>query len=348
MQPAASDSADESFLVRPAREADRHGVPASWWHPDAWRAGARSLVVESAGAIVAAAARCPNRVHPLRHSAWLHLSEGGGRSTTSGEVASGEETSGEVMSSEETSGEVMSSEATSGEVMSGQETSGEETLGAAPSPAGVAVLRALRDAGDLPLSLKAVPGTVEHATIVAAGGVVYQHCPPELVPTGTPTLREWCAAQRAGAARSGVHLVRGAERSTTDLTRAWTQLYEVVHADWSPTAPTADLLEIFGPMIEAELESDSTVLALVDGEIVAASFVFLGSDPAVETVAEALVPGHPHARSAVGACLADVLARTDGRPVEFDGHRSDPHFFPLLASLPDVRAGDTPLDLLEL
>lgn len=289
-------------------------MPAAWWQPDGWRPGSRSLVAEIAGTVVAAAARRPNRVHPLRHSASLHVSGPSDHRE--------------------------------------QSTEG-------PSAAGVAVLRALRAGSELPLSLKAPPGSVEHATILAAGGVPYQRCPAALVPTGTPELRDWCEAQLAKAARSGIQLVRGDEQTTTELTRTWTRLYEVVHADWSPTAPTATLLEVFGPMIKAELDSDRSVLALVDGEIVAAGCVFLDSEPggdrvetsppvALEAVVEALVPGRPHARGAVGACLADVLSRTDGRPVEFDGHRSDPHFFPLLQSIPGVQVGEVLLDLLEL
>lgn len=273
------------------------------------------MVVETAGAIVAAVARCPNRVHPRRDSAWLHLP-------------------GTSEVSRPPTPKALSR--------------GTASWRAEPSSAGVAALQALRRAGDLPLSLKAHPRTTEHATITAAGGAIYQQCPPELVPTGTPELADWCGAWHADAVRSGVHLVPGRERTQTEVADAWTSLYEVVHAEWSPTAPTASLLEIFEPMIKAELDPDDTVLALVDGEIVAGCFVFLGPDPTVEAVAEALVPEHPQARAAVAACPASVLARVDGRPVEFDGHRSDPHFLPLLESLPGVQAGATPLDLLEL
>lgn len=137
-------------------------------------------------------------------------------------------------------------------------------------------------------------------------------------------------------------------RTLMDLATTWTILYEVVHASWSPTVDRASLLELFTPMLAEELDAEHTVLSLVDDELVAACFVFAGEDPVLEVVAEALLPGHPRARAAVGGGMARVLSMAQGRPVEFDGHLSDPHFFPVLQGLPDVQTGSTPLDLLEL
>ncbi|MPV37621.1 hypothetical protein [Georgenia subflava] len=215
---------------------------------------------------------------------------------------------------------------------------------ALPAGGSSALLDALMDLGGLPLSVKARPGTWEHAAAVAAGGARYQHCPAELVITGTASLRAWCADNRAAP------VVRASTWTPEDLNAAWTRLYEVVHSSWAPTAKRSTLLAEFAPMIAEELDTERTVLSLVGAELVAACFVFgTSDDPAVEAVTEALLPEHPHARRAVAACMASVLSAADGVPVMFDGHTSDPHFYPLLRALPDVRASaQTPLDLLEV
>lgn len=206
------------------------------------------------------------------------------------------------------------------------------------------LLDALRDVGGRPLSIKARPGTREHTAVVSAGGTRYQHCPAELVPTGTESLRAWCKDNQAVPAESA------AAWTVEDLTIAWTRLYEVVHASWSPTAERSTLLAEFEPMIADELDAERTVLSHIDEELVAACFVFgTPSDLEVEAITEALVPQHPDARAAVAACMARALSEADGRSLMFDGHISDPHFHPLLETLPDVRAtAQTPLDLLEV
>lgn len=205
------------------------------------------------------------------------------------------------------------------------------------------LLDALRDVGGLPLAIKARPETPEHAAALSAG-VRYQHCPPELVPTGTEPLRAWCEENQTVPARSGYGW------TSEDLTVAWTQLYEVVHAAWAPTADRSTLLAEFRPMIAEELDAGRTAMCLIGGDLVAACFVFgTPDDPEVEAVTEALVPHHPQARAAVAACMARVLSEADGRPVMFDGHLSDPHFFPLLDTLPGVAPNaSSPLDLLEV
>lgn len=289
------------MVIRRAHVGDREAVAAPWWQPDRWRVGGHSFIDEVRGSAAGAAMRCPNRVHPLRDSGWLHL-----------------------------------------------------TPDASPG----ALLQALRELGGPALSFKAAPGSPEHIALIAAGAQPYQHCPAQLVPTGTVALREWCAAREDDAAPEGVILRAGATRTLRELAASWTSLYEVVHASWSPTADRALLMKVFTPMIEEELDVERAVLALVDGELVAACFVFTGEDTRqgedtgpgepLEVITEALAPGHPQARAAVGAGMARVLSMAGGRPVEFDGHLSDPHFFPLLQSLPGVRAGSTPLDLLEL
>ena len=281
-----------SVLIRRAREDDRASVGQSWWQPDGWREGGRSLVQESQGHIVGAALRTPNRVHPQRDSAWLHLT---------------------------------------------------------PAASPLTLLDALRVLGGVPLALKARPGSVEHQAVLDAGGQPYQHCPPELVPTGTEALRTWCTARESAGVQAGVSLISAATWPLGDMVAAWTSLYEVVHASWSPTADRATLLEVFAPMMQDELDAQRTVLALVNGDLVAACFVFTQEGAsALEAITEAVLPQHPRARDGVGAVMARVLSQAAGTPVEFDGHRSDPHFFALLQDLPEVQSGSTPLDLLEL
>ncbi|MGC0141829.1 MULTISPECIES: hypothetical protein [unclassified Pseudactinotalea] len=103
-------------------------------------------------------------------------------------------------------------------------------------------------------------------------------------------------------------------------------------------------------MIAEELNTERSTLSLIEGGLVAACFVFgTSNDTELEAITEALVPKHPGARRAVAACMAKVLEEAAGVPVMFDGHLSDPHFYPLLQTLPEVQANElAPLDLLEI
>ena len=69
-------------------------------------------------------------------------------------------------------------------------------------------------------------------------------------------------------------------------------------------------------------------------------------DPEVEAICESLDPSNASAREVVAACMAKVLTDAGSSPVVFDGHITDPHFYPILQGIPVVTG--RPLELLEI
>jgi hypothetical protein len=188
-----------------------------------------------------------------------------------------------------------------------------------------------------PLSQKATPGTSSHERLLEAGGRIYQQCPPLELDAGTTAVQQWCADHQLLPTETGEEI---------DLLELFTTWYEVLHTSWSPTAPHDELRDLFRDVAD-EIDQRRTAICRVRGEIVAAAFVF--SDDVPEGIlTEALLPAHPLARDAVASCMARTLSDAAGI-VRFDGHVSDPHFYPLLQSVPGVYAGaNDPLDLIEV
>lgn len=188
-----------------------------------------------------------------------------------------------------------------------------------------------------PLSQKAVPGTTKHQRLLDAGAIVYQQCPPLEVDVSTPAVTQWCAEHRVLPVTS---------LSGMDVTQVWTRWYEVIHQGWSPAAAHEELLDLFADLV-TEIDPEHSAACMVNDELVAVAFCFPDDAPP-EILTEALLPEHPHAREAVGSCMATTLSGFDG-VVRFDGHVSDPHFAPLWSTVPGVYAGQNdPLDLLEI
>ncbi|MFE4226958.1 GNAT family N-acetyltransferase [Arthrobacter sp. NPDC056886] len=206
---------------------------------------------------------------------------------------------------------------------------------------GSALVTSLQSRRCMPLSVKAHPGTIAHEFYKSLGAVRYQVCPPERVKTSRIEVRRWALENRRDDIRAGDRL------PLEQLTEAWTKMYEIVHASWSPTGTRSALLAEFGPMIQTELDASRSMFAIRNDRITAACFVFgTGGDPAVEAVCESLDPANRLARADVAACMAEVLVNAGGTPVLFDGHITDPHFFPTLQRIPAV-TGRT-LELLEI
>jgi hypothetical protein len=100
-------------------------------------------------------------------------------------------------------------------------------------------------------------------------------------------------------------------------------------------------------MIQDELDPSRSMFVIRNGRITAACFVFgTSGDPEIEAICESLDPANRLARTDVAACMAEVLINAGGTPVLFDGHITDPHFFPTLRHIPAV-TGRT-LELLEI
>lgn len=211
-----------------------------------------------------------------------------------------------------------------------------------------ALVDRIRPHAGSPFSVKAYAGTGDHAFAVALGGVVYQTCPPMTVPTSHAGVREWALRHRG-------ETVAGTELPIDAVVDCWVTEYEVCHASWSPTAPREVLEERLSGIVTDETDLARSRFSL-DGDTIVAGCFLHPEEPrdvygdsrgghAEATVATPLVD-HPVARSGLAACIADVLLEADGIDIGFDGHVTDPHFHPLLVTIPGV-AGET-LHLLEL
>ena len=84
-----------------------------------------------------------------------------------------------------------------------------------------------------------------------------------------------------------------------------------------------------------DLDSEATRVALVDGQPAAVAFVFVDENPTV--VAETVQAGTPAGDNAVASAMSSVITWAEDagyKRINFDGHRSDPHFGPLASRLP--------------
>lgn len=206
---------------------------------------------------------------------------------------------------------------------------------------GSALVKSIQGRRWMPLSVKAHPGTVAHEFYRSLGAVRYQMCPPEQIDTATIEVLRWANENRCGGILTGDRI------ALDQLNEAWTEMYEIVHAPWSPTGSRATLLAEFRPMIQRELDRSRSVFVVRNDRIAAACFVFgTARDPEVEAICESLDQTNRLARLDVAACMAEVLVSAGGTPVLFDGHITDPHFFPILQLIPGVSG--RALELLEI
>jgi GNAT superfamily N-acetyltransferase len=200
------------------------------------------------------------------------------------------------------------------------------------------------------LSVKVRPGSAAHAFATAAGAAVYQQCPGIRVDAQDPALPEWCAAVGTDGTDHAADVV-----SVTTLTQvsrrqveaAFVEQYSWVHRGWAPVSSSQSLREVAATTID-ELDRELSTGAWMGYRLVATAFAFRAGD-ALEVVAEAQSPAEPLAMYAVAQVVAGSLVRAAAagiRQVDFDGHLSDPHLMPVLASLP--HSGTAPLLLMEL
>ncbi|UIJ36055.1 hypothetical protein [Allobranchiibius sp. GilTou73] len=155
------------------------------------------------------------------------------------------------------------------------------------------------------------------------GAHAYQTCPPERVQT----------VDAARLTKSPVATVAGTAVDLSELQRAWTDIYEWMHADWAPVAPGFEepLLEDFAD--ELDLVHTRVV---GEGRVRAAAFVFADA-PEPVVVAECRERDETDGLALLRACVRDSLlslAAAGIAVISFDGHDTDPHFRPLLEELP--------------
>lgn len=215
---------------------------------------------------------------------------------------------------------------------------------------GTWLYRELRVFHRAPFSAKAAPGSVAHAFVTSLGGQPYQSCPGGRVDASDSRVQEWARVQYEVFRASGGRVRRGDELEIDQLRELVADQYEVVHASWSPSDRDGIMDSVVTDLAEDDLGryrwtergGRATALAVVYRE-----------DGDLWSHIEALEPSASGAREDVAACFAAVLDdvahaddQGDGRVLFFDQHRTDPHAYPLLMSIPGV--GGQAIELLEI
>src|SRR6476660_8314662 len=219
---------------------------------------------------------------------------------------------------------------------------------------GTALYRAVRaltpDGAVRPVSGKVRPGSPAEAFVAALGGRPYQRCECLRVDPSDPAVHRWCAGAQPP---TGVRLTPLSRLTPERLSASFVAQWRCAHRDWSPITSVSRLVEVAVDTV-AEADSDRSTAAWVDGRLAATVWVFSGDaevapagTAAVELIAETQRADEPDGVRILAAAVARSLSRMPaGHLVGFDGHVTDPHLTPVLASLPSV--GTDPLLLVEM
>lgn len=193
---------------------------------------------------------------------------------------------------------------------------------------GTRLLTQIAERSDRPLATKAIEESDAHEFLRSLGATSYAVCPPlEL-----SSRHFGKVVETLGRARD---VVPASTLSPGAAENLWEQYYSWIHEPWSPVDDSTEAHEAV--RAEAgELDLDHTGVALLEGEPVAAAFVF--DDEGAPTVcAETITRDAPEGDDALARAVSWVVADARHRGVHrlaFDGHESDPHFGPLAARLP--------------
>lgn len=171
------------------------------------------------------------------------------------------------------------------------------------------------------------------------GGVPFQACPPMTLDLADAPTREWLAALPVDE-----HIVPGAALTEDQLVDSFAAMYEWVHEDWSPVTSRADVERVFAEEIRKDLDRELSHFAVAGADVVAGVFVFrTPAGEALDAVAETITRDAPDGAAALAGCVratARLAAERGWAELAFDGHRDDPHLYPLLSSAPKL-TGDT-------
>lgn len=191
----------------------------------------------------------------------------------------------------------------------------------------------------MPVAAKVRPGSAGHGFATAAGGSIYQRSPGPRVDLSDPAVREWCAARSRGADDDAT-VESLARLPAPQLADAFVQQYRWVHAAWSPVSDLSALGELAATTVK-EPDVDVSSAAWLGDRLVAVAFAFPNGVAGMDVVAETQRQHEPSGASAlaasIGRCLTQPRIAGLGT-VEFDGHVTDPHLFPILGSIPGVSA----------
>jgi GNAT superfamily N-acetyltransferase len=171
------------------------------------------------------------------------------------------------------------------------------------------------------------------------GGWPFQTCPCPVVEPST--VRSWCAAQPDPVGVTFAPLARLSEPERVD---AWVEFYLWVHESWLPANP--GVLREITPEIIADVDAARSVVAFREGRPAAVAWLFPEPNGPDTFVAETVHRDEPDGVPLLAATIAHCLSGASA-PVEFDGHNSDPHLAPVVATLP-AAVPRHPLHLVEI
>lgn len=209
----------------------------------------------------------------------------------------------------------------------------------------VEVARGLRSE-PLPLSAKAhTTDLAAMALLQAVGGRIYQQCPGRRPDPTSPEIRSWAGTQ---AVPGGVRLDPLNGVTADALAVAWVAQYLWSHEAWSPVTSPDTLAQRLREGL-ADLDPATSTGAWIGDELVATNLVLREPDGAVTLVAETIRRDQPDGVRLVAAALARCMTLLGDAAVTnvlIDGHESDLHLAPVLATLPPTPA--EPLLLVEI
>lgn len=192
-----------------------------------------------------------------------------------------------------------------------------------------------------PVLVRGLPGTPEHALALEAGASVLDRVPASRIDPSDPAVRAW-VRDHEGPTRPG------SEYSLEQVTELWIDHYVANHQHFGVTDDRSVLRASLGPFVERGMLLDLCRFVESDGGPVAAAFVFR-EGPVLMGLVDALNPGLPDARRHVAVAMAALLQAVPPEPFELDGHESSAHYPAVLATIPNVTAGElTPMELLRL
>jgi hypothetical protein len=175
----------------------------------------------------------------------------------------------------------------------------------------------------------------------AVGAQPYQRSPcPQLDPSSAE-IRAWCTQYPAD--------VTSLETlDPSGVATAFADLYRWIHEGWAPIG-SEPALKAMSELVTADAERALSRGLWRDGRLVAVAFAFPAEPKRVECVLETVRRDEADGFAAVAAVLAGVLIAAGDAglgEVELDGHDTDPHLAPVVATLPPHH--DNPLLPVEL
>lgn len=179
------------------------------------------------------------------------------------------------------------------------------------------------------------------ALAAAVGAQPYQRAPcPQLDPSSAD-IRLWCT--RYAADVTSLEALDPSGSAT-----AFVEVYRWIHEGWAPVGPE-HALAAMSDLVTADADRALSRGLWRDGRLVAVAFAFPEEPGRVECVLETVRRDEAEGVAAVAAVLAGVLTAAHAaglREVELDGHDTDPHLAPVVATLPPHK--DNPLLVVEV